>query len=153
MNKTFLFSALFFSPQKNVSHSLLGVNCVLLHQENDVDLHGIMAWLTQALLHFAGLLWNCKVASYWFLLQLYSSHLPGPVFVFPDLKAQCLNYGQRKDIRKRNVLICLLTAVLTGIYFKVQLQERKWLCKNGLFLLTISAACVHFSKICRLLLT
>lgn len=41
------------------------------------------------------------------------------VFVFPDFKAQCLNYGQRKDIRKGNVLICLLTAVLTGIYFKV----------------------------------
>lgn len=41
------------------------------------------------------------------------------VFVFPDFKAQSLNYGQKKDIREGNVLICLLTAVLTGIYFKV----------------------------------
>lgn len=64
MNKSFFFSALFFSPQKNVSHSLLGVNCVLLHQEIDVDLHGIMAWLTQAPLHFAGELCDCNEPSY-----------------------------------------------------------------------------------------
>lgn len=64
MNKRFFFSALFFSPQKNVSHSLLGVNCVLLHQEIDVDLHGSMAWLTPALLRFAGLHCDCNEASY-----------------------------------------------------------------------------------------
>lgn len=64
MNTSFFFSALFFSPQKNVSHSLLGVNCVLLHQEMDVDLHGIMAWLTQTLIRFAGLLCDSNEASF-----------------------------------------------------------------------------------------
>lgn len=52
------------------------------------------------------------------------------VFVFPDFKAQCLNYGQKKNVREGNVLICLLTAVLTGIYFKViigmEIAMKKW---------------------------
>lgn len=52
------------------------------------------------------------------------------VFVFPDFKAQCLNYGQKKTIREGNVLICLLTAVLSGIYFKViigmEIAMKKW---------------------------
>lgn len=52
------------------------------------------------------------------------------VFVFPDFKAQCLNYGQKKKRKGREFLICLLTAVLTGIYFKViigmEIAMKKW---------------------------
>lgn len=72
------------------------------------------------------------------------------VFVFPDFKAQCLNYGQKKNVREENVLICLLTAVLTGIYFKViigmEIAMKKWS-------FPISDTYVYLRQICRPLLT
>lgn len=87
MNKTFLFSALFFPPQKNVSHSLLGVNCVLLHRENDVIYMG--SWLGSLKLCSA-LLDNFETVK-WHPTDLFCNPMPcislTPVFVFPDLKA------------------------------------------------------------------
>lgn len=74
------------------------------------------------------------------------------VFVFPDFTALCFNYGQKKNIREGYVLICLSTAVLTGIYFKViigiEIAMKKWsFPANNLRHL------VYLRNICRPLLT
>lgn len=115
-----------------MSLSLLGANCVLLHQENDVHLHGIVAWLIQALLHFAVLLCNWKWHPTDFFCNPIAHIFQAMVFVFPDFKAQCLNYGHKKKRQKErecpdlsfnwSSYWCLFQSVIT----RTEMTMQKW---------------------------